>query len=111
VMNLSSLLSFNALAEGTANFLINDCDSSTLESKKFWEKKVEDLQYGMSWTNFYLKIVRHESEIYCPPANIVLTGGQIIDMLRRNIQERQQIGSEPFGLAILSMLTTTFPCP
>jgi hypothetical protein len=34
-----------------------------------------------------------------------------MDMLRRAIEEHPEIGSQPFGLAILIALKTTFPCP
>jgi hypothetical protein len=110
-MSLSSLLCSSALAEGTASFLIRNYDTGTLELRQLLEMKVADIQNGISWTNIYLNTVRNEAEIYCPPAKVALTGGQIMDMLRRAIEEHPEIGSQPFGLAILIALKTTFPCP
>jgi hypothetical protein len=105
-----SLLVSVAHAEGTANFLLQEHASGTPIKRQLIEIKVESIENGYSWSNTYLQEVRHEQPFYCVPDKFVATGPQIIDMLRRGVDGDPEIGKQAFGLAILSVMQSVFPC-
>jgi hypothetical protein len=48
--------------------------------------------------------------MYCQPDHLSLTPEQLIDMLSREIGTNNQLGTFPFGIALLSALVKVFPC-
>jgi len=58
----------------------------------------------------YLEEVRKEKPLYCQPDNLVLTGPQLLDMLRRDAREVPENGERPFGFAVLAVSLNVFPC-
>ena len=99
-----------ARAEQTVNELLRDYDSAKPEKRLLLEIMMSETQNGLNWASVYLKMVRKESALVCRPANVVLTGSQILEMLRREANEFPQSGELPYGYAILAADIKVFPC-
>ena len=65
---------------------------------------------GIGWANAAIVSERHEPPLYCLPPNLVLTGYQIVDMLRRGMKDNSVVGGVPYGFGILLVVKKTFPC-
>jgi len=91
--------------------LLRIYDSGGPEVQKITEMGLTNFQEGLAWANIFLEKSRHENPFYCAPANLALTGQQIINILRRAIKEQPYLGKTPFRLATFMALQTTFPCP
>jgi hypothetical protein len=100
----------SANAEMTVNELLKDYDSANAERRRFIEMLVSENANGISWTNVFLEEVRKEKPLYCQPDALVLTGPQILDMLRRDAKEFPETGGHPFGYGILAVSMRVFPC-
>jgi hypothetical protein len=64
---------------------------------------------GMALANAELK-ARGASPLYCAPPQLVLTGEQILDMLRRYAANHPDIGQNSYAVAILKAAEDVFPC-
>ncbi len=53
-------------------------DASSLKARQELNIKFSDYQYGMSWSSTYLKNIRGEKDLYCPPGKLVITGGTML---------------------------------
>jgi hypothetical protein len=74
------------------------------------ETKITGLQAGFSEANAYLTGTRKEAPMFCQPANLSLTADQLIDMLRRNVNERPELDQSDLASALLAVMQRTFPC-
>jgi hypothetical protein len=99
-----------ARAEQTVSELLRDYDSAKPEKRLLLEIMMSETENGLNWASVYLKISRKESPLVCRPANLVLKGSQILDMLRREVKEFPQSGEFPYGFAILAADMKAFPC-
>ena len=68
---------------------------------------VED---GMGWANIVLKKRKDTPPLYCVPDGFGLTGEQILEMLRKEVNENPSSAEESYGLVILETLERVFPC-
>jgi hypothetical protein len=68
---------------------------------------VED---GMGWANIVLKKRKDTPPLYCVPDGFGLTGEQILEMLRKEVNENPSSAEESYGLVILETLEKVFPC-
>ena len=64
---------------------------------------------GMALANAELKS-RGTAPLYCTPPALVLTGEQILDMLRRYAMNHPDIAQGSYALAILRAAQEVFPC-
>ena len=56
----------------------------------------------MRWANSALAS-KKQQQLFCEPNNVVLTGPQVTEMLRRQLNTDPKFGDLPFGLAILNL--------
>jgi hypothetical protein len=110
------LLPVEVKAEMTANQALHKYDKGTRDEQQLLEWGLAQTENGLSWANTYLKVNRKEQPLYCPPDKMVLTGNQILDILRRAKDDQPYpggttVGESPFGLAMIFALQSTFPCP
>lgn len=64
---------------------------------------------GMELANAELK-ARGQAPLYCAPPQLMLTGEQILDMLRRYDGSHPEIGPGSYAVAILRAAEDVFPC-
>jgi hypothetical protein len=64
---------------------------------------------GMELANAELK-ARGQAPLYCTPPQLMLTGEQILDMLRRYDGGHPDIGQSSYAVAILRAAEDVFPC-
>ena len=67
-------------------------------------------EYGMGSMNSFLK-ARNDKMIYCVPDWLILTGDQIIDVLKLAVKEQPSWGEQPYGMAMVLAFQRIFPCP
>lgn len=66
-------------------------------------------QNGFGWANSALK-VRGTQPLYCSPGQIVFTGRQLFDVLKRSVATEAKIASAPIGYALLLAMQRTYHC-
>jgi hypothetical protein len=72
--------------------------------------KIASMEAGVHQANEYLK-AHNEAPIYCQPPQLVLTGPQIADMIRRAAEEKDsKVEDMTVPSALLFVLQKTFPC-
>ena len=74
------------------------------------ETEVTGLQAGFTEANVYLTATRKEVPMFCQPANLRLTADQLIDMLRRGLDDQPELDQSDLAAALLSVMRRTFPC-
>lgn len=74
------------------------------------ERKVADIEDGLSWANVYL-VSRQQPQIYCLPGQLALTGPQLVDIVRRQVAKQPEDAKYPIGLVLREALQSVFPCP
>lgn len=94
-----------AFAEFSSNIFLKNHKEADLEGKQLLEELARATENGMAWVSAVEK-----RQVYCHPPNLVLTGSQIVDILRRESAEVPAIAEAPYGLGILLSLKRTFPC-
>jgi len=67
------------------------------------------IEGGMQLANAELK-ARGQAPLYCTPPQLVLTGEQVLDMLRRYGSSHPEIGQSSYAVAILRAAEEVFPC-
>lgn len=95
-----------ACAEWTGKELLDNYAKATPEQRAGMDQVIAAEENGMSWYASASKF-----HIYCKPENLGLTGNQIMDILKREVDAEPLIGKQPYGLAILLALRQTFVCP
>lgn len=85
-------------------------DAADSDTKQRIEQLVSKLENGFIWANAHLEEVRKEPRIYCQPDRLVLTGSQIIEMLRHEMKQNPASEIYPIGFGFLEMYRATFPC-
>jgi hypothetical protein len=74
------------------------------------ETKITGLLAGFTEANAYLAGTRREAPLFCQPANLSLTADQLIDMLRRGVNEQPELDQSDLASALLAVMQRTFPC-
>lgn len=65
---------------------------------------------GYLFVNAFLKIKRHEPELYCEPDALALTGAQLRDMLRAFVKKHPERSDLPIGVVVYLTMLDAFPC-
>ena len=78
-------------------------------AKSYLVSLAENIGRGISVANSEL-VATKQRPLYCKPANLVLKGDQILDMLTREVEKNPALGTVFPEVAILIMLERTFPC-
>jgi hypothetical protein len=100
-----------AMADATAIEILAFYDKANAAAKSEFESYFAAREDAFGWANAYLKAQRKIEPLYCPPSQLVLTGSQIIDTMRRQIKEVPGLGELPYGAVMLQSLQMVFPCP
>ena len=74
------------------------------------ETEILGMQSGFTQANVYLTVTRKEAPMYCQPESLSLTAGQLIDMLRRGVNEQTELDESDLASALLTIMRRTFPC-
>jgi hypothetical protein len=102
--------STNAMAQqADVNAVLHDYDTGERIQRIVLEKTLTNMQSGISVANSTL-IFKQQSPLYCPPQTLVMTGPEIVGLLRRGVKDSPLIGKQTVGVAIMMMLEKTFPC-
>jgi hypothetical protein len=91
------------------NMLLQFYDTGDRDIQLRVERHVKDIEDGLGWANSHL-YANKQPLIYCAPEKIALQGAQLMDMLRREVKERPEMGTSPVGLVLLHTLRQVFPC-
>ena len=99
-----------ATAEEDMNTALRVYNSADSTDPKTEEIVFLNAQAGIWWANSVL-IYRKQQPLFCPPDNAApVPGAQVLEMVRRKVDENPVFGQMPYGLAILITLQKTFPC-
>src|SRR5438132_12197049 len=74
------------------------------------ETEITGLQAGFIEANAYLTGTRKEAPMFCQPANLSLTADQLMDMLRRGVNDQPELDQSDLASALLAVMQRTFPC-
>jgi hypothetical protein len=64
----------------------------------------------MGWANAELRKRQDTPPLYCVPDRFILTGEQIVEMLRKEVKEDPSSAQDPYGFVLLKTLGKAFPC-
>ena len=112
---LMSLLAFvmNSRAyavEGTAQEFLDRYEHADVTEQQTLLVLIKGLEDGVSWANASNQ-AHGVARLYCPPGKIFYQQPEdLIDMLRREVEARPDIGREPWQLATIETLRKVFPC-
>jgi hypothetical protein len=98
-----------ALAEYDVKSALQAHASADPDNRKVWNSFSETLNNGMRWANAAL-VSRKQQQLFCEPNNAVLTGPQVTEILRGQMNADPKFGALPFGFGILVILQINFPC-
>jgi len=100
----------DALLNEAANEFLQQYATASSELKGMFYRHVIDVEDGLSWANVSLKEDRKEQPLYCVPTGLSLTGGQLMNILQKDVEETPSHGKVPVGLVLLVALKKVFPC-
>lgn len=103
------MLTSPARAEGSAGDTLSLYDAHPA-ARDTIEFGLRNLSIGFAVSNAYLETVREEEPNFCISSHLVLTGPQLIDILRRGLDRDPVRGGTPVSVAPLLALVEVFPC-
>jgi len=74
------------------------------------ETQILALQAGLTEANTWLTETRKEAPMFCQPATLKLTADQLVDMLRRGLNDQPDLDDSDMASALLTVMQRTFPC-
>ena len=83
-----------AMAEDNANAALRAYDSADSANRKVWELIFGNTYNGINWADSVL-VHRKQQRLFCAPDNVVLTGPQVIEMLREQLNATAKARSRP----------------
>jgi hypothetical protein len=108
IATVCCIFPISADAEDDVNTFIKKYDAGTSIQKQLMTDALEHIQLGLEWAN---TVLGDRKALYCPPPHLVLTGGQLLDMLRREGRDDPVVkGTAPIGLILIVTLKKHFPC-
>jgi hypothetical protein len=112
LLSLCSPISAQAVQQSDVNALLNLYDNiASPDQRQKIVDAVSNTEQGMVITNVYLQAFRHEAPLYCAPTNLALTGEQLIDILRREVETNQRLyKGKSWSLVLIFALQKIFPC-
>lgn len=91
-----------AMAEYDVKSALQAHDSADPDNRKVWELIFGNTYSGMRWANSAL-VSRKQQQLFCEPNNAVLTGPQVAEMLRAQLNADPSLGTYHLG-------SPFFPC-
>ena len=96
--------------EGTAQEFLDRYEHADVTERQTLLVLIKGLEDGVSWANASNQ-AHGVARLYCPPGKIFYQQPEdLIDMLRREVEARPDIGREPWQLATIETLRKVFPC-
>ena len=96
--------------EGTAQEFLDKYEHADVTERQTLLALIKGLENGVSWANASNQ-AHGVARLYCPPGRIFYQQPEeLIDMLRREVEARPDIGREPWQLATIEALRKVFPC-
>jgi hypothetical protein len=95
------------MAEYDVKSALQAYDAADSDNRKVWELIFGNTYNGMRWAAL---VSRKQQQLFCEPSNIVLTGPQVTEMLRVQLNADPKFGDLPYGFGILIVLQIKFPC-
>ena len=111
-ISLSALVmtSMAYAVEGTAQEFLDKYEHADVTERQTLLILIEGLENGVSWANASSQ-AHGVARLYCPPGKIFYQQPEeLIDMLRREVEARPDIGREPWQLVTIEALRKVFPC-
>jgi len=108
---LAFVMSSTAYAvEGTTQEFLDRYGHADVTERQTLLVLIKGLEDGVSWANASNQ-AHGVARLYCPPGKIFYQQPEdLIDMLRREVEARPDIGREPWQLATIETLRKVFPC-
>jgi hypothetical protein len=98
-----------ALAEATADVMLKLYDTKP-DQRQPLERVFGQVYLGFGWANTLMK-TRGQEPLFCEHPKVMPTGNQLIDILKRERAGDDLLGTQPYGLALLTALQRAFSCP
>ena len=98
-----------AMAEYDVKSALQAHDLADSDNRKVWELIFGNTYNGIRWANGAL-LSRKQQQLFCEPNNAALTGPQVMEMLRGQLNADPKFGELPFGFGVLVILQIKFPC-
>jgi hypothetical protein len=89
--------------------LLTAYDQGDASSRQLILLGLAQTEGGMELANIELQ-TRGNSPLYCRPAQLMLTGEQVLDMIRRYSAAHSDIRDSSYAVAILRAAEDAFPC-
>ena len=99
-----------AVAETSASDLFALVERLEDSKKRAYEQVIQDEYYGMIWVKTYLFLKGDNEGLWCPPPEDVLSGAELLQLMKAFVAENPQYGDSPFGAVILFAVLDKFPC-
>jgi len=109
VFGLSLLPSPVIAAEANATMFLALYDAARPEDKAQLRDHVQAVAYGIAWANAAFKFQK-QKPLYCPPDEQNLTGEQVLDLLRKELEAHPASGDFPWPAVTIRALQSAFPC-
>ena len=104
-----SLYSGPALAEASANQVLQTYRSASDDGKTYLRGYMIGLVTAYGYTNTALK-AQKSAPFYCVPSGTDLGDEEVVGLMRQSIKKESQLGRAPFGMALFAALQRRFPC-
>ena len=89
--------------------LLTAYDQGDASSRQLILLGMMQIEGGMELANIELQ-TRGNSPLYCRPPQLMLTGEQVLDMIRRYAAAHSDIRDSSYAVAILRAAEDAFPC-
>ena len=89
--------------------LLADYDQGDASARQLILFGLAQVESGIALANAELK-AKGAVPLYCVPSQLVLTGEQILDMLRRYAASHPEAGQSSYAVVILKAAEDVFPC-
>ena len=99
----------SAMAEYDVKSALQAYELADLNNRKVWDLVFGNTYNGMKWANSALA-QRKQQRLYCEPDNAALSGPEVREMLRGQLNADPKFGELPYGFGILVILQIRFPC-
>lgn len=111
-MTIFGIITFphSASGAGTVSEMLELYDEEPT-SQKTLEDGLLQIATAYMRVNSYLKLVKGEEQLFCPPSGLDLSGPMLVGMLRGSTSTDSARRDVDLYVALLLTLTEIFPCP
>jgi hypothetical protein len=100
-----------ARSEYDAPTFLQQYDAGDQHTQQMLRSYLLGVESGLGWAEAYVLSVRKQSPIQCRPPGLVLSGDQLLALLRKEVAEHPETtGKAHAGLALFAALRRAYPC-